>query len=174
MVTAASSSIWTPAAEISGGARCDAAATVYQWTHTTGGLCPPPHDIGDYLLNCDLECAKTACAMRANCGGMTQAVPVGSLHIAEYKLSSNVGTQLTQPSAGSSHTYSCWRRGHAVQSVPATVMYGPTWGQLQPRSPSTHGVFDINFSLKTYFEDLIINPRIVGSLTIPRASIKWV
>ena len=40
------------------------------------------------------------------------------------------------------------------------------------RAPSTHGPFDIHFSSNIYFE--VINPHIVGSLTIPRASIKWV
>ena len=40
------------------------------------------------------------------------------------------------------------------------------------RTPSTHGLFDIHFSSNIYFE--VTNPHTVGSLTIPRASIKWV
>ena len=40
------------------------------------------------------------------------------------------------------------------------------------RTPSTHGLFDFHFSSKMYFK--VINPHYVGSLTIPRASIKWV
>ena len=39
-------------------------------------------------------------------------------------------------------------------------------------TPSTHGLFDIHFSSKIYFE--VINPHTVGSLTILRASIKLV
>ena len=38
--------------------------------------------------------------------------------------------------------------------------------------PLTRGLFDFHFSSKIYFE--VINPHTVGSLTIPRASIKWV
>ena len=40
------------------------------------------------------------------------------------------------------------------------------------RTPSTHGLFEFHFSSNIYFG--VINPHIVGSLTIPRASIKWV
>ena len=40
------------------------------------------------------------------------------------------------------------------------------------RTPSTHDLFDFHFSSKIYLE--LINPHTVGSLTIPRASIKWV
>ena len=135
---------WTPSQSMNGGDRCDAAAHVYQWSQTTDGYCPLvsygiTNDIGDYLPNCDFECAKTACVMREDCAGMTQAVPVGvpgndmGLKVAKYKLKSDVAIGVvTQASAGSSHTYSCWRRGHVVQSVPATVPYGPLWGQNQP------------------------------------------
>ena len=38
--------------------------------------------------------------------------------------------------------------------------------------PLTRGLFDIHFSSNICFE--VINPHTVGSLTIPRASIKWV
>ena len=46
------------------------------------------------------------------------------------------------------------------------------WPPWHTRTPSTHGFFDLHFSSNIYFE--VINPHTVGSLTIPRASIKWV
>ena len=46
------------------------------------------------------------------------------------------------------------------------------WCAGAARTPSTHGLFDFHFSSNIDFE--VINPHTVGSLTIPRAGIKWV
>ena len=41
-------------------------------------------------------------------------------------------------------------------------------------TPSTHGLFDFHFRSKIILYSEVINTHTVGSLTIPRASIKWV
>ena len=58
------------------------------------------------------------------------------------------------------------RQEHSQDPAPGMVY------EEHGRTPSTHGLFDIHFSSNMYFE--VINPHTVGSLTIPRACIKWV
>ena len=86
-----------------------------------------------------------------------------------------LGNQRTLAGAGTGRMAIALSRTWSTVSAtraPAPTVRPPLPPPDRTRTPSTHGPFDVHFSSNIYFE--VINPHIVGSLTIPRASIKWV